>query len=302
LELVQVSKRVFCLAGATNIGVIVSDDGVVVLVDSGLDSSSARRAVRAVSDRGWTVGAIVNTHAHADHIGGNAEIKRRTGSSVWAPGFEEAWVKEPFSEPFALFGGARPPSGLMNKFTLAEPCGVDHIIDHGETQVCGVTMRVESLKGHSPNQVGIIVDGAFFCGDAFFQCDQLSKHVIPYNVDIGSHIETLGRLSQIPAEVVIPGHGGICDEPESAVEANAKRVRLIEECVLEEAGGGATSETVVSRVCSRMGVTPRTIAQYYLNSSALHAYLSYLESTGSLRVELSGDGTVVWLRGRGESR
>ncbi|MGE5484453.1 MAG: MBL fold metallo-hydrolase [Ignavibacteriales bacterium] len=295
MELVQVSDRVFCLAGPTNIGVVVSPDGVAVLIDSGLDSTIAKRVVRDVSARGWKVGAVINTHAHADHTGGNAEVKRRTGCEVWAPRFEEAWIREPVSEPLALFAGARPPSGLLSKFTLAEACQVDHILEPGEVEVCGIVMRVESLKGHSPNQMGIAAGGVLFCGDAFFQPDQLSKHVIPYNVDIGSHLETLHRLLEVPAAVVVPGHGGVCDDPKGVVEANLERVRRIEECVLDAAGGGATSEDIVSRVCSRMGVTPGSVALYYLMASAIHAYLSHLESEGRLRVEIT-DVRPVWGR------
>ncbi len=294
MDFVQIGGNVYCLAGATNIGVIVSPDGVAILVDSGLDSSVGRRAIREVTQRGWRVGAVVNTHAHADHVGGNAELKRRTGCTVWAPRFEEAWVREPLTEPLALFGGAYPPSGLLNKFTMAEPCEVDHIVDPGLAEICGIPLEIESLKGHSPNQIGILAGGVLFCGDAFFQMDQISKHIIPYNIDIASHLGTLRRILEITAETVVPGHGGVCESVRKSVEANVARITEIAERVMEAAGGGATSGAIVSRVASRMGVRPASVGHYYLIVSAINAYLSYLESTSRLRPAFDG-GDLVWI-------
>lgn len=208
MELVEIGDRAYCLPGATNIGVLVSPSGVAVLIDSGLDASVARRIVRTVSARGWRVGALINTHAHADHTGGNAEVRRRTSCEVLAPPFEEAWIRYPMSEPLALFTGAFPPSGLRTKFTMAEACTVDRVIRPGTQEVCGLNLDVVELGGHSPGQVGILAGGALFCGDAFFREEQLDKHVIPYNVDIGAHLETLRKVVGLGATGVVPGHGG----------------------------------------------------------------------------------------------
>lgn len=47
-----------------------------------VDPFDADLCLNAAQDRGWAITQIINTHAHHDHIRGNAAIKRVTGSNV----------------------------------------------------------------------------------------------------------------------------------------------------------------------------------------------------------------------------
>ena len=74
MALEQIAGPAHYVAGRVNIGVILGD-GQAAFVDSGLDESTARKAAQAVEQRGLTLTAILNTHAHADHCGGNAFLR-----------------------------------------------------------------------------------------------------------------------------------------------------------------------------------------------------------------------------------
>jgi hydroxyacylglutathione hydrolase len=63
-----------------------SDETVVV------DPSEAAPALEAAQARGWTIGAIWNTHWHPDHTGGNAAIQIATGARVTGPEAERARI------------------------------------------------------------------------------------------------------------------------------------------------------------------------------------------------------------------
>jgi glyoxylase-like metal-dependent hydrolase (beta-lactamase superfamily II) len=71
MTLERIAGPAHYVAGRVNIGVIVGD-GRAAFVDSGLDESTARKAAQAVEQAGLILTAILNTHAHADHCGGNA--------------------------------------------------------------------------------------------------------------------------------------------------------------------------------------------------------------------------------------
>jgi glyoxylase-like metal-dependent hydrolase (beta-lactamase superfamily II) len=76
VRLQRVQGNVYLLAGAGgNIAVQVGNDGVL-LVDSGVATMSEKvlAAIRTLSDK--PIRYIVNTHAHADHIGGNEAIAK----------------------------------------------------------------------------------------------------------------------------------------------------------------------------------------------------------------------------------
>lgn len=72
--------------------------------------------------------AIVNTHSHADHCGGNRYIKERTGATIYASEIESAIIQYPLLEPLYLFSGASPLRDLRNKFLMAQSSSVDHVI------------------------------------------------------------------------------------------------------------------------------------------------------------------------------
>jgi len=63
-----------------------SDETVVV------DPGDAAPVLAAAATRGWTIGQIWNTHWHADHVGGNLEVKTKTGCTVTGPIGEAAKI------------------------------------------------------------------------------------------------------------------------------------------------------------------------------------------------------------------
>jgi hydroxyacylglutathione hydrolase len=64
-----------------------ADSGATVAIDPG----EAQPLIDAAAARGWTIGAVWNTHWHADHTGGNADLKAR-GATVTAPAAEAAKI------------------------------------------------------------------------------------------------------------------------------------------------------------------------------------------------------------------
>ena len=57
-----------------------------------VDPAVAGPVLEAAEARGWRITQIWNTHWHADHIGGNAEIKAATGCRVTGPAAEAARI------------------------------------------------------------------------------------------------------------------------------------------------------------------------------------------------------------------
>ena len=50
-----------------------------------VDPAVPEPVIAALDDRGWTLDLILNTHHHADHIGGNDALKQRYGAKVIGP-------------------------------------------------------------------------------------------------------------------------------------------------------------------------------------------------------------------------
>ena len=150
----QLTEAAYQLRGGSNAGLIVQD-GRAVLVDTGLDRDTAKKILRHIESLKIPLAAVVITHAHADHCGGAATIRARTGVPVYAPALEADVVASPIWEPLYLFSGALPPAELRHKFTLAEPCPVTGVLGTGDQVLGGVPFTVIPAPGHSPNQMMI---------------------------------------------------------------------------------------------------------------------------------------------------
>jgi hydroxyacylglutathione hydrolase len=66
-----------------NYGFLVRDDatGLAACVDT----PDAGAILRELEVTGWKLALILNTHWHADHAGGNAEVKAATGATIVGP-------------------------------------------------------------------------------------------------------------------------------------------------------------------------------------------------------------------------
>ncbi len=82
---------------------------------------AGRRLLSGAEALGGELVAIVNSHAHADHFGGNALLLKRTATRVHAPAQEEAILRYLDLEPFCLFGAAprdpRPAGGGSGRWS-----------------------------------------------------------------------------------------------------------------------------------------------------------------------------------------
>ena len=211
-NLIELVPGVWVIPGGVNIGVLAADDGRVVLVDTGLNDSSAKKALKVVREElGGEVVAMLTTHAHADHFGGNATVVKRTGAVVHAPAIDEAFLRYPLLQPALLFGGADPLDSLRGGFLLADASPVDAVVRPGAYEVAGVDVEAVPLFGHSPGQLGYVVGDVFFCADVVLPESVLDRYRIPYLFSLTDHLAALERARAVPHRVAVPGHGAVLE-------------------------------------------------------------------------------------------
>lgn len=67
---------------------VLNDNYVYLLQDSGsgltaaVDPAVAEPVLDAIAGQGWHLDFILNTHHHGDHVGGNRELKQKTGCKI----------------------------------------------------------------------------------------------------------------------------------------------------------------------------------------------------------------------------
>ncbi|HNV69837.1 MAG TPA: MBL fold metallo-hydrolase, partial [Candidatus Ozemobacteraceae bacterium] len=188
LRLQRLTDRVQIIPGPTIIGVILLSDDRVAIIDSGLDRRAGRRLYELLRDYHYKLDVILNTHAHADHIGGNSFLHRTTQCRILAGPLEAPVIRHPLIQAVTLFGGA-PPKELQNRMLTGDASPAEDI--RGDSfELDGLKIDVIPLPGHSIGQVGFVVDGVAFLADALFAPSIMEKHKLVYMYDPGQQRQT----------------------------------------------------------------------------------------------------------------
>lgn len=285
----------YVLPGGTNIGVVIADDGRAVLIDSGLNDTPARKALRFVRDElGTEIAAIINTHGHADHFGGNAWLVKRTGAKVFAPDLDEMTLRHPLMQPTMLYGGADPPDTLRTSFLIAEKSPIDGIVAPGKKTIAGIEFEAIALGGHSMNQLGYVIDGIFFCADVVFPEATLQKYPIPYLYGLTEHIESLQASKQVECAHVVPGHGPILESIDDLVTMNQRAIDRVIARILDIVDRPMMGDEICRSLFQRMDLTLPNPQAYFLLRPTVQAYLAHLERIGKLQIDMQKH-SVIWL-------
>lgn len=163
-----------------------------VLVDPG---DEADRIAALVTRLGVTPKAILNTHAHLDHVGAVAELRERYGIPfLLHRGERENLEQLPLHA--SLFGLDAPP--------VPE---VDGWLAEGEVhEFGGASLTVVETPGHTAGGVSFVGDGFVMAGDTLF-AGSIGRTDLPGG-DWDTMVESLRRTAAMPPETdVLPGHG-----------------------------------------------------------------------------------------------
>ncbi len=276
MELIKLGDKTYYIKNNTNIGVYKLNDTDVVLIDSGLDESVSRKILRIINDNNWNIKYIINTHSHADHTGGNNFLQSRTNCKIYASEIECDITNHPIIEPIYLYG-SYPFKELRNKFFEAKPSNCEKLVD-----IDG--LEYFTLTGHSFDMIGIKTsDNVYFIGDSLFDENTINKYHISYLNNVPKFINSLDKLSEING-LFVPSHGEVSDDINSLIKLNKDKTNEILNKILLICKDSVTLEDIVKDLFDTYSLQ-MNLTQYYLISSTIKAYLSYLIDEDKIEYE-----------------
>ncbi len=292
MQLEQLSEDVYYLASAVNCAIVKTSAKNAVLIDTGQDKNYGRNIRKALDSLGLKAIAIINSHSHADHYGGNDYLLRQYNAKVYAPEFEAAIIQNPYLEPVYIFNGAKPLKELTSKWLMAKASPVEYILQEGKLIIDDFEFEIIDTCGHAHKHFSVLVDGVLIAADAVFGNEVFDKYPMPFGQDIAKQIKSAKKLLDYDYKIILPGHGKPTTEIKALVERNVAVFNSVTR-VIEDSCNGGTSEDVLEQTCNKLNVQLADIPRYYLNLCTIQAYLSYLRETGKIELSLI-DNRLSW--------
>ncbi len=168
------------------------ETGESALIDPGAEPE---RLIAAVERSGSSLTAMWITHAHIDHVGAIAGVKRR-------------WPVPVYLHPLdaTLYRHARTQAEVYG-LPFDDPPPPDRELADGDTlEIGALQFNVAHVPGHAPGHVMIHGHGVAFVGDCLF-AGSVGRTDLPGSN--GAHLaRSLERITALdPSTVLYPGHG-----------------------------------------------------------------------------------------------
>jgi hydroxyacylglutathione hydrolase len=170
-----------------------------VIVDPGLEPDLI---ITALKKEGLAVAAILNTHGHADHIGGNEALKEAFPTAPLVIGADDAiMLTDAMANLSALFGMP----------VLSPPA--DRTVAEGDViEAAGMHFEVLEIPGHSPGHVVFVLRGTptiVFGGDVLMR-GSIGRSDFPGGDQDQLLTGIRTKLYGLPPETAVyPGHGPV---------------------------------------------------------------------------------------------
>ena len=163
-----------------------------VIVDPG---SEGDLLVAAVERSGATLDAIWITHAHVDHVGAIASIKRKWDVPVYLHPLDRR-----------LYDAAARQAEVYG-VPFEEPPPPDRDFNDGQLVKVGEReLTVMHVPGHAPGHVVIHGEGIALVGDCLF-AGSIGRTDLPFS-NPPQLAASLEKISALPPETIVyPGHG-----------------------------------------------------------------------------------------------
>jgi len=201
-----------------------------ILVDAGQDGfpEAISSLTELLKQLQTSIGSIVITHWHQDHIGGLGDL---------APVFKKS--KSAFPEVYKF-----PRTDIPEEPSLPDGYTLKTLTDNHVLETDGASLKVLFTPGHTTDHAALLLveEQAVFSGDCI-----LGEGTSVFE-DLKEYMTSLQRILDTKPKLIYPGHGPVVDDPQVKIQYYLNHRLEREKQILEviaSSGKAITPEEIV---------------------------------------------------------
>lgn len=201
---------------------LIEDPDGLTIIDGSI-SRSTPTILKEITSSGHKlveIKRILLTHAHPDHVGALAELRRQSGAPI---------ITSEGEKPIAE--GTKPtavPAGLLHAPPMTfKGIKVDRTVKEGDVIESMGGLRVVATPGHSAGQIAFWQPERkiLFMGDTMMHTVGLRLPLAMATIDMDEAKRSIGKVAKLDARVACFGHGEpLTDDTADKIRTFAKRV------------------------------------------------------------------------------
>jgi len=286
MELTRAGEKTYYIKHKTNIGVYVTSPGKVCLIDTG-SKGDGEKIDEIISEQGWEIEYIINTHTHIDHLGGNEYLMKKYGIPAYCTDYDMAFAHYSDLEAAYMTGGY-PCRKLREIFSHPGKLGFRAIEEY---ELSGISWIY--LPGHTFGMIGVKTDDdVWFLADSYMSKKALENYRYGYLYDVGGYLDSLNRIKTLSGRLFVPAHGIAEKNIAEITDLNTENIGDIINVIKDICTEYISADGILKAVYERMGMR-NTVSQHALMSSTTKSYLAYLQDRDELECKFI-DNTMVW--------
>jgi hydroxyacylglutathione hydrolase len=185
------------------------DELALVDVGAGMGAEAIVLNVRQAGFDPKRIQHLVLTHAHGDHAGGAARMRRLLEEpTVYLSSAVAGFLREGNEQGVSL--DVAKQVGIYPLEYALEPCEIGvELVDGATIEVGDLTLQVLDTPGHSDGHVSLVLDHggrrSLFAGDVIFFGGKILLQNI-YDCRLDAQVRSLRKLRDLGVDALLPGH------------------------------------------------------------------------------------------------
>jgi glyoxylase-like metal-dependent hydrolase (beta-lactamase superfamily II) len=246
------------------------------MLDTGWHIGEREGIDELLEKNNFKVVGIICSHAHRDHVGNNAYLKKKYNSIIAMPAYE-AEACSSIDRLNTYYGTLTLPE--VEKHLGEMVCETDINISENEDKInmCGYEFRVLHTPGHSAAHICIVTpDDVAYLGDALISDEVIRVSKMPYVFILREDLESKAKLYDLKCSRYVVAHKGMYDDITKLITDNIDFYKSMPDKIYNILEGAMSIDDVIKAASSKLNIYIRSPFRYALMNRVLKSNLNYL--------------------------